>query len=178
MKQKKDNKVFVPLTHEDVDTKNSLLNTARELASKEGIENVISSTMIYAGMTEYLAQHLLSNLRYFAYDTTHANSGAIMYIDQRNKRQRKGLGETIENLKDYEFPDKKKVLNLLIDFNRSRTHFFHEFVAINDSNVSEYQDDIQTIAKCTEELVNLLNVIYAGMGRIMIPQPIQDDKNK
>lgn len=174
---KKVKKDFVPLAHEDLDTKNSLLNLARELGKKEGIENIISSVMIYAGMTEYLAQHLLSSLRYFVYQVTYGGSGAVAFLDQRDKRQKRGLGETIDALGNFEFPDKSEIIDLLKKFNKSRTHFFHELIAVNNENWMDYQEDINNITQLTEEFINKLNVVYKGLETVIIPQNKNEEKN-
>lgn len=176
MANKKTQKPFQPFIFEDVDTKNSLLTLARESAAKQEVENILSSTMIFAAITEYLAQHLLENLRYFMYTSTYANFGAIIFLDQRNKEQKRGLGETIDALNEYEFPDKQNTVNLLKKFNKCRNHFFHKFMNLNNENVSDYSEDIRIIRETTEELIGKINVIYSGLGKILIPQPNVDTK--
>jgi len=155
---------FLPFIYEDLDTKNNLIALARGLKDKNGIENSLSSTLIYASLTEYLAQHLLQNLRYLAYRATYLRLNAIVFMDQRNKEQVRGLGETISALSEFEFPDKAQVINLLKKFNRARNHFFHQFMRINNSNATQFDKDTKVIRECTEDLIDKFNTIYTGLG--------------
>lgn len=154
---------FLPFIYEDLETKNNLIALARELKDKDGIENSLSSTMIYASLTEYLAQHLLQNLRYLTYRATYLRLNAIVFMDQRDKEQVKGLGETISSLSEFEFPDKVDVINLLKKFNGARNHFFHQFMGINNNNSVQFDKDIRTIRECTEDLIDKFNTIYLGL---------------
>lgn len=155
---------FLPFIHEDLETKDNLLGLARSLKNKDGIENSLSSTMIYASLTEYLAQHLLQNLRYLAYRATYLRLSAVVFIDQRHKEQVRGLGETIISLSEFEFPDKQDVIKLLKKFNKARNHFFHQFMKINNQNAGKFDEDIKIIRECTEDLIDKFNTIYQGLG--------------
>jgi hypothetical protein len=173
---------FLPFIYEDLDTKNNLIALARSLKDKDGIENSLSSTLIYASLTEYLAQHLLQNLRYLAYRATYLRLNAVVFIDQREKEQVKGLGETIAALSEFEFPDKNEVMSLLKKFNKARNHFFHQFMKINNSNANQFDKDTRIIRECTEDLIDKFNVIYAGLssqtweGLTPTSTPDQNDK--
>lgn len=166
---------FLPFIFEDLETKNNLLNTARTLKDKTGVENLLASTLIFASLTEYLAQHLLQNLRYLVYRASYLRLNAVVFIDQTDRDQTKGLGETIKALTEFEFPDKQNVIKLLNKFNKSRNHFFHEFMKINNQNGSKFDLDIKIIRECTEDFIDKLNTIYPGLGAMTWDAPQAED---
>lgn len=78
--RRKNRNQFIPFSHEELELKNALVEKARELKNKPEFESKLASAMIYASMTEYLAEHLLENLRFFAYRSTYIHyAGIIIY---------------------------------------------------------------------------------------------------
>jgi hypothetical protein len=88
-------KTFMPFTHDDLDFKNELINYARELSKKDTWENKLSAAFIYTSFAEYLASHLLMNLRHIVWMGTQSQFAGILGIDERKDDKKSTLGQLI-----------------------------------------------------------------------------------
>lgn len=176
---KKPKKIFLPFTHQDLELKNELINYARDLKAKQGFENQLAAVFIYASFTEYLGNHLLDNLRYFVHKGSYNQFAGILFIDETNKDEVLTLGRIIDKLKVFSFPDKDGVIDLFEDICEARNNIFHNFAKSDMSGIEKIVTvDIITIIDKTEQLVEKINVIYAGLQTILLPQPDLSEKAK
>jgi len=176
MKQEK--KKFIPLAHEHLELKNGLINYARELRKKGGLENQLALTFIYVSFAEYLANNLLENLRHFIHTGSYNQFAGILFIDERNQDKTKTLGQTIGDLGKFNFPDKQGILRVLSDINQARNKLYHNFISSDPKKMEEIlSTDMVSIQDKTEEVLAKINVIYAGLQKILAPQPTQEQDN-
>jgi hypothetical protein len=164
-------KIFIPFTHQNLDLKNGLIGYARELGSKQGFENQVAAAFIYISFAEYLADHLLENLRHFIYKGSYNQFAGILFIDESGKEEKLTLGQIISKLKKYNFPDKEGVLDVLDEVCKARNNIFHNFANTDASGLEKIMSvDLITIEQKSEELLDKINVIYAGLQKILLPQ--------
>lgn len=174
MKKKKSEKrnKFTPLEHQDLEFKHNLINLAKSLRAKEGFENQLASAFIYVSFAEYIADHLLETLRYFIYDNSYKNFGGIIFVDQRDLGQNRTLGMTIKELEGYNFSDKDGILELLDGICQMRNDLFHSLARVNLSTAQKYTEEMLKIQDLSEKLIDKIDVVYAGLKKILIPQEV------
>lgn len=161
---------FHLFTHEEIEVKNALLNESRNLSKNEQFGSRLASAMIYVSLTEYLAQHLLENLSYLVYKSTYIDYAAILYIDERSKSGKQTLGQLINNIKKYSFPDKNEVIEILGKIAKSRNHLFHNLAKTSLKDWPELDKDIKEIQEDVEQFIEKINIISSGLQKILIPQ--------
>lgn len=163
-------KQFKPFTHDDLELKNELINYARSIKDKKEVETRLASAMIYSNFAEYMAGHLLENLRHLMYQSTYRDFAGILYIDLRNTKDKRPpmMGTTIDLLRQFSFPDKEGVLDLLVDISNSRNNLFHNFARSDTKEFEKLGTDIDTVNEKTEDLFIKINTIYMGLQKILI----------
>lgn len=167
----KTEKKFQPLTHDDLELKQELLEHARSIKSKQGFENGLAAAMIYSSFAEYLAENLLKNLQYFVYKGTYNQYGGIIFINEANvSKSKKTLGQNIHELERFSFPDKSGIISCLQQIAQARNNMLHQFAKSDiDSLQKIILQDVFTIQNETEELVSKIDVVYAALGKILNP---------
>jgi hypothetical protein len=184
-------KKFIPLGHENLDTKKWILSFARELMSKKGFENGLAAAMLYSSMAEYIAENLLDNLKHFISISSYAKYSGIVFFDQTNEKNKpKMLGNIIGEIDNYVFPDKAGILGCLRKISVSRNSMMHEFAKADMERIKKIiLNDIFIIQNQTEELVTKIDTIYVGLGPILrppgnavpataLPQALPEQENK
>lgn len=171
-------KKFIPLSHDDLELKRSLLQYARDLKNKPGFENVLAAAFIYSSFTEYVAENLLENLRHFVYQAVYSQYAAILFIDERDDIKKKTLGQIIGELEKFYFPDKQAILRCMRNVSEARNRMFHNFAKSNHAGLEELiSKDLWTIQDQSEELINKIDVIYQGLGKILTSTEISPTPN-
>jgi len=178
-------KKFKPLSHDNLEVKQWLLKVARDLMNKQGFENGLAASMIYSSFTEYLAENLLRNLRYFTYQGTYNQYAGIIFIDEtKTSKSKKTLGQSIGEIEKFNFPDREGILECLGKINDARNRIMHEFSKSDFEGIKKMvTEDIFLIRNKTEELVNKIDVIYAGLQKVLNPNlttntPVVTDSKK
>lgn len=166
----KQKKTFVPFAHDDLELKNQLIDYARVLSVKKDAEAQLASAMIYASFTEYIAGHLLDNMRYLMYQTTYNQYAGILFVDERDDSEVRMMGKTIHLLQKFSFPDKTDILRLLSEVSKSRNNLFHNFARADLEGLEVLNEDIQTIKERSEEIFQKVNTVYAGLQKILMPE--------
>lgn len=161
-------KKFKPFEHDDLEIKNSLIDYARDISHKTDVEAVLACAMIYASFAEYLSGHLLDNLRHLIYQTTYRDFAAILYIDQRRNKETRTMNRVAGLLRDYEFPDKKEIIELIEEIAQRRNNLFHNFAQIDQKKSEIFDEDVKIIKNSTEELLSKVNTVYAGLQKILL----------
>lgn len=165
-------KKFTPFTHDDLELKKELINYARGLAHKSGFENGLASALIYSSFAEYLAEHLLKNLKHFAYQGTYSLYAGVIFIDERDegkKPKKATLGQNIGDLRRFHFPDKDALLNCFNKIAEARNNIIHKFAKEDLQGLQKLiLSDIEIIKTETEEVLSKIDIIYAGLGKILV----------
>lgn len=161
---------FQPFTHDNLDLKNELVGLARNLKTKSDSESHLVAVFIYISITEYLATHLLENLRHFVYKGNYYQYAGILLIDERGDRKIRTLGQVIVELRKYDFPDKREILATLENISNLRNNIFHNLAKVDSSELTKMlTSDLPQIENLTEDLIEKINVLYAGLQKILIP---------
>lgn len=173
MSKKNKNHTFQPFTHDDLEIKNELLNLARQSRmdnSEKKLEYNLASVLIYSSIAEYLAENLLQNLTHFVKTSTYNNFAGILFIEKISKKENKmTLGELIIEIDKFSFPDKKEIMDCFNKVCNARNRLFHDFAKSNlDAIVEMISKDLPIIQDKCEELINKINTIYTGLGKILV----------
>lgn len=168
MSQNKRKKI-TPLSHEDLELKQWMLKFARNLADKDGFENGLAGAMIYSSFTEYLAENLLENLKYFIYRGTYDQYAGILFIDEtRSGKNKKTLGQNITEIEKFNFPDKEGILRCLREIVEARNNMLHQFARTDIEGLKKIiLQDVSTIRTETEDLVQKIDTVYTGLRKIL-----------
>lgn len=164
-------KKFIPFGHENLDLKKELVNHARSLKDKTDFDSQLVSTFLYISFAEYLGNHLLVNLRHLVNIGTYNQFAGILFIDETDDSRSKTIGQILKEIDKFDFPDKKGIKILLSQIQKLRNKFFHTFI---ESNIKELEkmikDDLPQIREKTEDLITKIDVIYAGLWKILNPK--------
>lgn len=180
----KKQKTFHPLTHENLDIKNELLNMARKASTVNGddaLTSRLASVLIYSNITEYLAQNLLDNLTYYAKHGTYQYFAGILFVEKMSEQssERMTLGTIISELKKFNFPDKMEIIDDFEKISKSRNRIFHNFGKSDlDTILQMLKDDLPLIVEKCEEVINKVNTIYLGLGKILAQDNAQQGTEK
>lgn len=174
--KRKKNKTFNFFLHENIEIKKQLLGAARSLKKDEGVGDLFAGALIYASLAEYLAENLLENLRQLMYQTTYVQYAGIVFIDERYDDRKKTLGQTICELEKYFFPDKEEIMEILREITDARNNVFHNLGKMHESEMPKVGADIRLITDQAEELIKKIDVIYAGLGKIVLPPTPESSK--
>lgn len=174
MNKKKKN-LFVPFTHDELELKNALVQMARNLKNRDEFESKLASAMIYASVAEYLASHLLENLRYFSYKSMYVNYAGILFIDERSDQKPKTLGNIKSLLEKYQFPDRDEVVGTIQEISECRNDLFHNLARTSTNDFHRLEEEIKIIQDQTEIFIEKINVVYSGLQKILIPISSEED---
>ncbi len=165
---------FIPFKHENLGFKNILLKYARDSKEKEEFVYQLASGFIYISFTEYLVHHFLKSLNYLLTDNSRRSFAGILYFDRKKEYRQKTLGEYIKILDDYEFPDKKEIMKLFKDINKLRNIIYHNSVLDSEKEfIKLVKDDIAEVQGKSEELLDRINNVSAGLEKILYNPSIQ-----
>lgn len=163
-------KDFKPLVHENVEFKRWMLNFARELSRTNGFQNGLAASLIYSSFVEYLCENLLENLKYLTYQGTYNYFGSLVYFNSHKERRNLTLGAYTDKLDHFDFPDKKEVLSCLSKIVNARNNIVHKFAKADMEAFRKIiLEDIFTIQKESEVLVNLIDSIYEKLRKKVNP---------
>lgn len=176
MAKKKQNDKFVPFHHEHLSIKQELLQMARNVKTPEQNENVtniqidLSSVLIYSNLTEYLAENLLESLNYHVKKSTYKEFAGILYVNTTySEESNMTLGSLIKELNKFSFPDKDNILKSFKKISESRNKIFHNLAKSDLSEIEKLlKEDLPTIKNETEKLIEKIDIIYAGLQKILI----------
>lgn len=176
MAKKKQNEKFVPFQHEHLNIKQELLQMARNIKTPEQEANTtsiqidLSSVLIYSNMTEYLAENLLESLNYHIKKSTYKEFAGILYINSTySEESNMTLGTLIKELNKFSFPDKENILKAFKKISESRNRIFHNLAKSDLEEIGKLiKEDLPTIKEQTEKLIEKIDIIYAGLQKILI----------
>lgn len=175
---KKNNKKFIPLTHDHLSIKNELLQIARNIGTEENesfklsLQADLASVLIYSNIAEYLAENLLENLNHYIKNSTYKDFAGILFINHSSSdKNNMTLGTVTKELDKFEFPDKTNILKSFKKLSESRNKIFHNLAkSSTDEVIQLLQKDLPDIKDEAEKLINSINTIYAGLQKILNQQ--------
>lgn len=154
-----------PFLHQDLEIKNGLLQLARDFKAKDEEDDIahpLAAALLYANLADYLAANLLCGLREMSEEATREYlNGRIVIRPKRELNQ--PLEATIRGLKEFEFPSREKVLELLAEIKANRNKLAHEIFKTPSSELETVGDAVAKVGDKTEELIKVINAIYRDM---------------
>ncbi len=69
---------YVPFEHENLDYKKKILEVARD--QDNSLQGVLTSTLIFINAIDYIASHLLENLKIINHLITHREMGGVVFV--------------------------------------------------------------------------------------------------
>jgi hypothetical protein len=158
-----------PFEHKDLEYINNSLNLARQQRASENLEGMMSATLIYTNLVEYLADNLLQNLHHAVHLASCRDFQATFFIknqDAIKKGSPKPLGGLIDSLGRYEFPDHVGFIQLLKKFGEKRNKIFHGLLKTPKEKLPEVDDEFIVLHDTAEEILNKYNLITTGMTTV------------
>lgn len=177
MKDKK--KKFQPFIHENLEIKNELIQLARNARVNERkLENDLASVLIYSNIAEYLAENLLETLNHFIYQNSYKDFAGILFVKSVSRPGKMTLNQTVSEIEKFSFPDKENILACLRKIAEARNKIFHNFAKSDLNSIKELLNtDLPIIQDECEAVIIKINTIYAGLNKILNPQPVIPQSN-
>lgn len=175
---------YIPFEHDNLDYINGLINFAREQKNKNTAESILASAVIYTNLAEYLATHLIKNIRHIIYLVSYFQLRGVVFIKSEYKSNvPKTLGLIKSELEYYEFPDKAEFLKLIDKFNKARNNLFHKLLdKRTQEEISKLDKDLLDMQSTAEEILQKYNVITTGIAtiwkQVTTPQPVENQKEE
>lgn len=158
---------WIPFSHDNLEYKQRVLQIAREQKLNE-VSGALTATLIYVNAVDYVASHLLENLRVITYLILHnETNGAFFYKNEKLDNQGLPLGKIISKLKKYSFPDKTTFIKDLEKFNDLRIKYVHNFLSFTKKDLEEKVDiELRDLYTTAEAIILRYDTIVRGMTDI------------
>lgn len=156
-----------PFLHQDLEIKNELIEYARKFRQKyyeedDDMAPYFASALLFANLADYLAAHLLDGLKQITEEATREYMNGRVVIRRKSEID-VPLEKTTRQLKEYDFPSKDKVLELLAIVRKGRNKIAHEIFKTPGEQLEEIGKALAEVCDKTEELVDVINAIYRDM---------------
>lgn len=178
MSKKNNTHPFQPFWHDELEIKQKFLELARDFTknpdNSESVAHQLAGGLLYANLAEYVASHLLESFKQIARQATTEFYFGVVYLQLPDSSE-KPLGGVIAELKSFEFPLKVEIIKLLEDIKTARDKLSHKILKLPASQLDEIDESIRIISVNTEELVNKIDVVYAGMPPKSLKTNLQDN---
>jgi hypothetical protein len=160
--------------------KNDLLELARGMWNSNAFDKQLASLVIYASFAEYLAEHLLSSVKYAIEIASYAQFGAIIYLKSDDEKSPRPLAmyDYINRLETYEFPDKANIVPLLKSIGKARNQLFHNFARIKPEDGNKLDQYVKSIQEGTEDLIDRVNMVENTIKTLTNYQPVQPSRGQ
>lgn len=153
---------WVPFQHENLDYKQKILQIAKNRDNTK-LEHILTATLIYVNAVDYIASHLLTNLRQITYYVLHTELNASIFYENK-KNTGLSLGKTVGKLKSYEFPDKDTFLEELERFKYLRDRYVHNFLLIPPEELEKkFGIELTELYSLGESLLTRYDSIVRGI---------------
>lgn len=159
----------VPFEHKDLEYINNSLNLARTQRLSKTLEGMMSATLIYTNLVEYLADNLLENLHHMIYLASYRDFQGTFFMknqDAIKSEPPKPLGKLINSLGHYEFSDSTGFLKLLEEFSKKRNKIFHRLLKVSKEEISGIDTEFVALHDMAEEVLNKYNAITTGTATV------------
>lgn len=160
MKIKTDISAYWPFVHENFDYLKSAIELGRSI-DNNGPEGRLASALLYVNAIDYVAGHILQNLKTIAYLTTLTELSIVFRKDL--DIDDKPLGWIICELKKYEFPDKEDFIIDLTSFNKLRKNIIHNLLKNKNNNLTDVDKDLNDLRVISERILSRYDTIVEGV---------------
>lgn len=164
-----------PFKHKGIEYKQNLVAWANELRNKENpeAEDLLAAALILSSVCEYAAKHLLESLKHLFYSSTYRDFAALVYLDLRDTSDKKTINQSADDLENYGFPDKEEIIDLMRKVATSRNILMHILAETEPDDLGELDIALQELMQNASELIDKIDVVYAGLEKILTP--VQSD---
>lgn len=158
-------------SHESLELKRQFIALARNYHEKSRAESKdaeaslayeFAAALLYMNVADYLAEYLARGIFETARDAV-----AHFYHGSVTVRQKKivgfNIGESINELKKYDFPRREEILQVLARVNDARKQVAHQILKTKAEDMGKIDQAVSDLAVETEKLVNLIDQIQLGM---------------
>jgi len=152
---------FIPFTHENFDYVKRVVQLARDSRNK-GAEGTLAASLIYMNAVDYIASHLLDNFNNIEYLITYQELKATIFKKEIRNRG-VPLGKLINELEQFEFPDKTAFITDLQTFNRYRINLAHNLMRLNPQQIEQIDPDISVFWETAERLFDRYDTIIQNI---------------
>lgn len=159
----------VPFEHKDLEYINNSLNLARTQRLSKTLEGMMSATLIYTNLVEYLADNLLENLHHMIYLASYRDFQGTFFMKNQEaikSEPPKPLGKLINSLGHYEFSDSTGFLKLLDEFSKKRNKIFHRLLKVSKEEIAGIDTEFVSLHDMAEEVLNKYNAITTGTATV------------
>jgi hypothetical protein len=151
---------YSPFQDQNYQNASAFIKFAREAKDKSP-EGKLASALIHTNAIDYLAGNVLQNLKIISYLTTYNELHSVFYIDI--ELDKKPLGDKINNLQRFEFPDKKSFIEDLVCFNSIRIKVIHNLLRYSQADMSNLDKDFNEFIDISERLMSRYDSIVMGI---------------
>src|SRR3990167_5854474 len=158
-----------PFEHKDLEYINNSINLARNQRLSNSLEGMMSATLIYTNLVEYLTDNLLENLHHMMYISSYRDFQASFFLksqDSIKNEPPKPLGKLIQSLQYYEFSDSTGFLKLLHEFGKKRNKIFHRLLKMSKEKIGGIDTDFIALHDMAEEVLNKYNAVTRGITTV------------
>lgn len=144
----------------------ALMKNMLEMARTQDLSSVqgqFTATLIYVNAIDSIATHIVNNLSKMVFLITQYETGSILF---REFKESKGanLGNHIENLEKYEFPNKGDFIEELNSFNALRKKIVHNLLSRpSEELMSNIDRELQELRETAERIFSLSDLLAQGL---------------
>ncbi len=154
---------YIPFSHENLEFKNNIINTARN-QDKTKVEGIFTAVLIYTNLVDYLSKNLLENLNKMISISSFKKFGGVIYYDGSVKRNNLPIGELQRELKCFEFPNKKDLLESLEEFKILRNQVMHNLMQLDPTDTTKkFDKDLAKVTEIAEDILLKYNSTVNGL---------------
>ena len=159
-----------PFSHESLEVKQRFLELARNYHEKSRVEEdgeislayELSAALLYMNVADYLAEYLVDGIAMLTQTGTNNYYHGVIAIRPRT-RNYLNIGESIKELKKFDFPQREDILKMLNEVNSARNQVAHQILKVKVEDLDKIDKAVSDLADKTEELVVLVDQIQLGM---------------
>lgn len=152
---------YMPFTHENFDLISRMLNVANQQDANK-FEGILTKTLIYMNAVDYISSHLIENLSAINSLVLQEELNGTIYQYYQEHRS-KSLGKLIEQLNQYEFPNKKDFIEDLGSFVKLRNRYAHNLMKLKPKEIESADKDFSTLFEVAQRLMNTYDRIVKAI---------------
>jgi hypothetical protein len=149
--------------HEELELKQQFLNLARDLYAKsQTIENELAAALLYMNAADYLAEYLVVGLNQMASEALTKYYLGVVSV-KPPQLGRFNIGDSLHQLKRFDFPRKNDILEELNAINAARKTIAHQMLKMSGQQFPQIDEAVASLVEHTEALVVVVDEISPGL---------------
>lgn len=152
---------FEPFKHKDFTLVNGFISHARS-DEQSPADKTLTNVLIFMNAVDYVASHLLNNLYTMTFLVTNFETNGVIYQKQKTI-EKLTLGQMINRLSEFEFPNKSIFIQELRKFSRLRNAYAHRLLSLTETEKTKIDKDVHDMITTAERILNCYDLIAQGM---------------